>query len=114
MVWTLRTLIVPSAHVALARELCERLPPGGSGSGMFSTPLNATGTGSPTHYISSGLIEQQFADLMTQPAMVYAASQQAGIVTTQAAVTAMLAASDISADEPFAAMARLGLRMVQE
>lgn len=114
MSWTHRSMIVPAAHVALARELCARLPPGDSGSGMFLTGLSATGTGTPTHWVSAGLIQSEFADLMTSAATTFAMAQAAGIATTQAAVSSLLADSDITPDEPFAALARLGLLIVQE
>jgi len=38
---------------------------------------------------------------------------KAGISTTKAKITALYAAIDVSDQEPFAAMARLGLQMVQ-
>ncbi len=56
-------MIVPVDHVDLARSLCATLA-GDGGSGMFTTALSATGDDPPTHYISSGLIESDFSDLL--------------------------------------------------
>lgn len=109
----LKTLIVPVAHTLLARELCEKIAPGASGSAMFVRALSPSGAAPATHYGSSGQIQQEFADLMTSAAATYAAAQASGIATTQAAVTALLAESDISSEEPFVALDRLGLKTIE-
>ena len=63
MAWTHRTLIVPANQVELARSLCAALA-APAGEGMFNTPLSATGLYPATHYISAGLIEEQFAAIL--------------------------------------------------
>ena len=61
--WINRTMIVPAAHVDMARALAEGIS-GPAGAGMWTTGLSADGTEPATHYISAGLIEDSFADLL--------------------------------------------------
>lgn len=127
MSWVHRCIIVPVDHVDLARSLCATLA-GDGGSGMFTTALSATGQDPATHYISSGLIEQSFADLLPlliqtetgmekinqgQPEIIHAAAQQAGLTLDQQDIERLLAAVDVSDQSPFEAMERMGVRMVQ-
>ena len=131
--YTHRTIIVPAAFQALAQGLCEAIAEGDAGKGMFTTGLSANGKLPATHYISSGHIEQQFADILpfttvnqdgeglpdihTRPgnvAAVEALAAQAGIDLPPGAIAALFAAIDVSAQGPFEAMARLGLRFSQE
>ena len=127
MSWQHRCMIVPAEHADLARVLCETLA-GPGGAGMFTTALSATGQDPATHYISSGLIEQSFADLLPlliqtetgmekinqgQPEIIHAAAQQAGLTLDQPEIERLLAAVDVSDQSPLEAMDRLGVRMVQ-
>jgi hypothetical protein len=105
---THRCLIVPEAFVSLARSLAAGLA-GAGGEHMWITPLSATGAAPATHYISSGHIKQEFADMMTSAQAIYEAARDSVPLAT---IEAMLASSDISEDEPFSAMDRLGLKMV--
>jgi hypothetical protein len=107
---TFRTMIVPTAHVALARALGAGLSPGGVG--MFATGLNATGTGAPTHFVSTGLIGDRFAECIASGETLHAACTEAGASVTRAQADALVAACDVSDEEPFAAFDRLGLRLV--
>lgn len=107
-----RTMIVATEHVELARHLSESLA-GPSGAGMWTTPLSATGAAPATHWISAGLIEAEFGALLDDAEALLAVLTQAGIAHDAAAVRAMLAQADVSDEEPHAAMARLGLRMIQ-
>lgn len=63
MSWINRTMIVPAEHVDLARALAEGIS-GPAGAGMWTTGLSADGTEPATHYISAGLVEDTFADLL--------------------------------------------------
>lgn len=113
MNWTHRTLIVEAAHVELARTLAAAAAD--SGLGMFTTPLSATGAEPATHYISAGLIQQEFAYLLTSAEALYgAATTEFGLSDVDyAAVEAMLAASVIRADEnPHEVLRELGLKLV--
>ena len=130
--YTHRTIIVPAAFQQLAQGLCEAIAEGDAGRGMFTTGLSATGELPATHYISSGHIEQQFADILplttvnqdgeglpdihTRPGNVAAVeymAAQAGVELPPGAIAALFAAIDVSAQGPFEAMARLGVQIVQ-
>lgn len=106
--WTHRTIVVPDAVVIPARMACEALA-GAGGSGMFTTPLSATGELPATHWISSGLIEQEFADLLANPDALAAVASAAGL--DSAPLVAIVAASDISDEPADAVLARLGLQL---
>ena len=127
---TFRTLIIPTAHVQLARDLAAAIDPAGS-QGLFMTPL--TNGQTVTHYISSGIVSDSFAQPLplTQwaqdeegawvqtshwPGMPEAIAQMAATLDPPfpleaAQVAAAFAASDISEQEPFVAMGRMGLSL---
>lgn len=100
---------------------------------MFTTPLSATGTLPASHYISAGLIESPFADLLpltsvtyveggtpstsTRPGNVALTAQlaaEAGLPITEAEVAALLAGVDVSEQQAEGVMSRLGLQIVAE
>ena len=119
MSWVHRCMIVPTEHVELARKLCETLA-GPGGAGMFTTPLSTTGDDPATHYISSGLIESDFADLLPlgstpgQPDVVHSLALQTGMSVSIDDITRLLAAVDVSEQPPAEALERLGLAMAVE
>ena len=108
MPWVHRTIIVPNPVVVPARMACEALA-GAGGSGMYSTPLSPSGELPATHWISSGLIEQEFADLLANPDALAAIATGAGL--DPAPLVAIVAASDITDEPAEAALARLGLQL---
>ena len=127
--WTHRTIIVPAAFQQLAQGLCEAAAEGDAGRGMFTTGLSADGTEPASHFISSGPIYESLADLLpittfdeegqptTRPgdvATVEAIADQAGITLPAGTIAALFAAIDVTEQEPFTAMARLGLSIAQE
>lgn len=127
MNWVHRCLIVPAKQVNLARMLCETLA-GPGGSGMFTTPLSSTGAEPATHFISSGAIEEPFAQLLPlaefpadgepviypgQPELIAQMATAQGMAVTPDQVQKLLAASDVTEQEAFTALARLGLQIVQ-
>ncbi len=127
MSWVHRCLIVPAEHVELARVLCATLA-GPGGSGMFTTPLSPTGQEPATHYISAGAVEEPFAQLLPltefpadaepviypgQPDLVTQMATARGMAVTPEEVQALLAASDVTEQEAFTALARLGLQITQ-
>ena len=125
-----RTLIVPAANVELARQIAASFGPGGVG--MWTTPLSASGSGQATHYISSGYVPPEYGYLVPlqvwaqdesgnwvlvssepgDPVAVYTAATAQGVVCTQADVDALFAAADVTEQEPFVAMGRLGLKII--
>lgn len=122
--YTHRTIIVPAAFQQLAQGLCEAAAEGDAGQGMFTTPLSANGTEPATHYISSGPIAAEFGDLLplttfdeegdptTRPgdvATVEAIAAQAGIPLPAGTIAALFDAIDVTEQEPFTALNRLGL-----
>ena len=127
-----RTLIIPAAHVEAARAIAAGFGPGGVG--MWRTELSPTGKAPATHYISSGQIPAEFAGLSPfkeyardaktgklveassyagDAKTVAAFATKAGLSVTEAQIAAIFAAADVSTQEPFAAMERLGLMLVQ-
>ena len=122
-----RTLIVPTANVELARQIAASFGPGGSG--MWTTPLSATGAEPASHYISSGYVPPEYGYLVPlqtwaqeedgtwvmigsepgDPVAVYDHCVEAGVACTQADVDALFAAADVTEQEPFTAMGRLGI-----
>lgn len=126
-----RTLIIPASQVELARQIAASFGPGGVG--MWTTELSADGTEPATHFISTGFIPEQFAFMVpcqtwtqdeegvwTQtssepgnPEAVYEAATAQGVDCTLADIEAVFAAADVTEQEPFIAMSRLGLQIVQ-
>lgn len=128
--WIHRTIIVPATLAESARAACAGLA-GPGGSNMFTTPLSPTGEAPPTHYISSGLVEEPFADLLPLTSVSYAEdgtpftetrpgnvaltvqlAADAGLPLTEAEVSALLSAVDVSAQSAQDALTLRGLRMV--
>jgi len=129
--WAFRSLIIPAADAPLARDIAATLSP--HGVGMWTTGLAPDSEGPPTHFISTGYIDPQFAAMVPSktwelvddvwtvtatepgsPTMVYGACAQAGLQTTLAAVQGLFSRADVSPQEPREAMARMGLVLVQE
>ena len=126
--WTYRALVVPDAQVTYARALTAAVA-GPAGAGMFTAPLSPTGQEPATHWMSAGMIADEFAALLPlttyppdaepihtpgQPDTVAAMlANEAGYETTTEAVQALFDASDITEQDPQVVMARLGLAMVQ-
>ena len=103
-----RCLIVPAALAPFARDATLLLG-GEPARGMFTSPLSSNGTEPASHFISSGLIAEEFGPALADPAIMFAACAQAGMATTLAACTALLTESDISEEQGLEAMARLAL-----
>ena len=130
---TFRTMLIPSAHVQLARDLAAAIDPVAS-VGLFMTGL--TDGQSVTHYISSGIVSDSFAmplpctqwaqdeegawvQVSHWPGMPEAIAQMAATLDPPfplpvEQVAAAFAASDISEQEPFVAMGRMGLSLHSE
>lgn len=111
--WVHKTIVVADAVVGQARSLCEQLA-GAGGAGMFATGLSADGAEPATHWISSGLILQDFAQMLENPAIVYTVAEQAGIELPEGSVEAWLSQCDISDEQTETTLVRLGLQYVVE
>lgn len=121
--WTHRTLIVPTEQVEFARLLTATIA-GPSGAGMWTTPLSPTGDLPATHWISSGLIDQQFAALLPlteypadgdpvhtpgHPEVCAHLATEAGLAVTPVMVMALFEVSSVTTEDAHTAMARMGL-----
>ena len=130
-IYTNLTIILPKAAQALAQALCTAAA-GEAGAGMFTTGLSATGEAPATHFISSGAVENHFADILPvgtvtmvddvptvertsgDLAAVVQLAADAGVAVDMDTVGGLFAALDVSEQPPFVAMARLGLQLVTE
>jgi hypothetical protein len=112
MAYVHRTLILPAAITANCQQLSEALS-GPAGAGMWTTGLSADGNLPASHFISSGMISEEFAAMIAAPAVMFAACESAGLPVTLAQCQSILGAADVSADEPFAALTRLNLKLIQ-
>ena len=127
---TFATLIVAAVDAPTSRAIAAAFGPGGVG--MWTTPLSASGLDPATHYISTGYISAEFVamapmETWTQDeggnwvqtdfyagdaASVYEACQQAGLPYTLAEIEGVFSRSDVSQQEPFVALGRMGLTIV--
>lgn len=127
---TFATLIVTAADADTSRAIAAAFGPGGVG--MWTTPLSASGLDPATHYISSGYISAEYVALSPMAtwemseqgnwvqtgyypgdaATVYAFASQAGLPYTLAEIEGVFARSDVSVQEPFVAMGRMGLTII--
>jgi len=107
--WVHRTIIVTNPYVGLARQLAAGIA-GESGAGMWVRALSASGAAPATHWISAGLIQEHFADMLADPPAIHAAcGGQVPLVTIEGMVNS--ATIRVDAD-PHAVIAELGLQFV--
>lgn len=104
------TLIVPADLAPLARALGTGLTP--SAAGMWVAGCSAPGAAPATHYISTGMIGEEFVPVITDADVLHAACVEAGADVTPAQCAELVARCDVSDDEPFVALERLGLRLL--
>ena len=127
-----RTLALPATVTPLAQEIAATLSPGGIG--MWITGLSPTGAEPATHFISTGFIPPEFAYMVPEqfweqdengawvqtgstpgdPVAVYEACTAAGMTVTLEEIEAVYAVADVTEQEPFTAMGRMGLVLVSE
>ena len=118
-------MIVAAQDADLARALAGGLAPDTDTQGMWRTPLSATGEAPATHFISAGLIQEEFAALLGSAQATYEA---AGGQVPLEVIEGLYARSTIHGPtrevliegepqtvvtDPFQVLAELGLRMVQ-
>lgn len=127
---TFATLIVQAQDAPTSRAIAAAFGPGGAN--MFTTPLSASGLDPATHYISTGYIPAEFVALSPMAtwaqdedgnwvqtdyypgdaAAVYGFCQQAGLPYTLAEIEGVFLRSDVSQQEPFVALGRAGLKII--
>jgi hypothetical protein len=138
---TFRTMIVTAADAPLARDLAAGIDPAHS-SGMWTTALaSADAPTVPTHYISTGFVAETFADALPlaewayeqpdpeqpgawtrtayEPGDAATVAQRAGeadppIVVSTEEIEALYLASDVTTEDPWVALGRLGLVLAKE
>ena len=109
--WVHRCMIIPAVLAPQIRQLAVGF--GSSADGMWTTALAPTGETVATHYISTGLIWQSFADMIASAEALRAGCADIGVTLTLQECEALLSACDITEDEPFAVMERLGLTIIE-
>lgn len=120
--WLHRTCIIPDAYVALARQLAAAAAE--SGVGMFTTPLSATGQEPATHWISAGLLREEFAAILDDAqAIADLSGGQVSLATAQSMLDASVVRrphegpidpeNPPPASDPRAVLDELGLKIVQ-
>lgn len=123
-----RCLIIPDSQTTYAREL-SAVVAGPAGDGMYTTPLSPTGADPATHWISAGIISDEFAAMLPlttypldadpittagNPEAVAMLASSAGYITTTEQVQALFDASNVTEQEAHEAIARMGLQLAQE
>lgn len=125
-----RTLILPASVTPLAQQIAASF---GSGAvGMWTTGLSASGNDPATHYISTGIIPEEFAYMMPTQywaydengnwakngsddgnvTAVWQGAVQAGVNCTLAQVQNIFEVADVTEQEPFTALQRLNLKII--
>ena len=127
-----RNMIVLDAQAALARTITETLAPIG-GRGMYTTGLSSDGTGPATLWISSGLIDADYAALLPllewvldedgvwqktvislgHPEIIVQMCAEAQLEVTLAEVEELLNTADVTLETPQQSWSRLGVQLVQ-
>lgn len=127
-----RTMIVPEELVLNVRALADQFGP--SSQNMWVTGVSPDGDLPVTHYVSAGFIGDEFADFLpcksttvdtegnstvTERPANYALFVElatlSGIdVIPQLVFNSIMQAVDVSDQEPFTALSRLGLQLVIE
>ncbi|HQU89600.1 MAG TPA: hypothetical protein PLC58_13535 [Denitromonas sp.] len=113
-----RTFICPGHLVDAARNLGACLS--SAGAGMFITPASPTGAAPATHYASSGLVDDVWSGVLSDPDILYAAAQQGAqaqgltLTATHQDAIDLLTTGDISDESWEVAFARLGLMLVAD
>lgn len=121
-----RTLIVPDNLVVFARELTLFIA-GQSAENMWNTALSNTGKLPITHWTSSGMISNDFVGIIPfmeydsegtevktkgQPDVCQYLASQAGFNTSIEEVETLFEQADITEQDAFTALERLGLKLI--
>lgn len=130
MSYLFRTLIVQAQDVEDSRAIAVAFGPGGVG--MWTCPLSESGNEPATHYISTGYIPAEFASLSPcttweedeqgnwvevnyypgDADTVYSYTSQVGLQITKEEIEGIFLRSDTSEQQPFTAMNRMNLKII--
>lgn len=126
-------MILSKEVTPLAQQVAAALSP--AGAGMWSTPLTSKEDpqGETSHFISTGNISEEFAAMVPQqvyeqeddlwvlaetipgsPEMITEACNAAGLEVTLEEIQSIFLEADVTDQDPFVAMQRLGLVLKQE
>lgn len=129
----MRSMVIPDAYRTLANSIADMFA--GSPQNMWNFPLSATGQAPATHWIAAGPVPDAYEQMapwqvwqqqdgqwvMTDsypgdPITVYHACQAADppVPCTEAEVEELFVEADVTDQDPWVAMGRLGLQPVQE
>jgi hypothetical protein len=130
-----RTMIVSAQDAQMARDIAAAVDPANS-TGMWETPLSPTGAAPATHYISTGYVSELFAAPLPfqvwaqdeqgqwtlvdsepgDPIAVYEACQllDPPAPYTLEEIEALWLEADVTDQDPWVALGRLNLKLVQE
>ena len=118
-----RTVVIPLAHAGIAAQIAAVFSTGNAP--LQPGLVSITGQNPPQSIISTGYISAQFAALIPlkdhdgqpisagEPDELLARCVEAGLTITAADIAALFAAADVTAQDPHAALARLGLQLIQ-
>ena len=127
----MRSMVIPDAYRTLANSIADMFA--GSPQNMWNFPLSATGQAPVTHWIAAGPVPDAYEQMapwqvwrqqdgqwvMTdsypgQPDQVWAACQAADppVVCTLQDVQDLFTAADVTDEDPWTSMGRLGLQPV--
>lgn len=125
-----RTMIVPADKAAIAQEIAVTIKPV-EGQGMWTSPFSPDGQEPATHYISTGYITNDWLTIMPvqqweevegtwtltasypgAPGGLQAVLASLGSTISLAEITALFTTSDVTEQDPWVAIARLGLQPV--
>ena len=122
---TFRTLIINASCKATVQQLTWLIVSEEQANSMWNTPLSTTWELPATHYISSWMINDEFASLLPcyaynwdwQWIKIY--DWQAEYIATatwteKETIEALFAQIDVSEQDSFQAMERLGLKLITE
>lgn len=129
-IYTFRTLIIAEQDASLARDIARTLG-GSAGEGMWTTGLSPIGALPITHYVSTGYVGGEFAEMCPlatwewvndewvqtdyvpgNAELVASACAQNGLIVTPQQIEELYSRTDMTTQEPFVAFSRLSLMMV--
>ena len=111
MVWVHKTMVVPSEHVESAKYACSLLA-GAGGSGMFSTGLSKDGLPPPSHFVSSGLIEDFFGDLLENPENLRSIADKYNLDADT--LISIISSAEITSETAEEVFVRMGLKLASQ